>query len=132
MAVQELPDEKRIMEHMPYNHSLLFQVNAAVQNIYIGGSGFEQIQCLRAILKPIYRDELNKKLEQTDLEYNNLAKILIDHINTSQLNSRRFSYQKKLLIVRREYTKYVINQLITIFDKYNESVDEVVDGIFTE
>jgi len=128
-SVQETIEENRILEHMPYNHSLLFQLNSAIQNISIGGSGFEQIQCLRACLKPMYRDELNKVLEKGDIEYNLKAEKLIKKFNKAYLGSHRTFYLTKIKLLRRLYTKQVINELIALFDKYNVLEEKEREGL---
>jgi len=129
MPIPDIAEDKRIIEHMPYNHSLLFQLNSAIQNITLGGSGFEQIQCLRSFLKPAYRSEIDGKLANIDIKYEKNAKYLIDKFNKSGLNSYRYTYLTKLKILRRTYTRHVISELVSLFDKYNVLEEKEREGL---
>ncbi len=112
-------ENNKTTDVMHYNNLLMFQINSVMQNINLGGSGFEQVQNLRACLKPLYQNELNERICLIDEDYNKNAVKLEHTINNASLLTERNLNRLRLVRLRKDYSRVVVAEIISILDKYN-------------
>lgn len=117
---------------MHYNNLLMFQINSVMQNISLGGSGFEQVQNLRSCLKPLYQKELSERIAFIDADYNKNVTKLERNINTALLLTERTLNRLRLGRLRREYSREVVAEIISILDKHNALEWKEREGLKTD
>ncbi len=117
---------------MHYNNLLMLQINSIMQNISLGGSGFEQVQNLRACLKPSYQKELGDRIALIDADYNTNVVKLERNINVAPLLTERTLNRLRLGRLRREYSREVVAEIISILDKHNALEWKEREGLKTD
>ena len=57
-------EEEKYISKIAYPHLLFIQIQRVMDAIDAGGSGKEELENLKALLKPSWKDEIEKKMEE--------------------------------------------------------------------
>ena len=104
-------EEEKYISKIAYPHLLFIQIQRVMDAIDAGGSGKEELENLKALLKPSWKDEIEKKME----EHKKKMEKEIERISRmkEKIGIATYREMKRRAIVEyvRKYVQYVIAKL---------------------
>jgi len=103
--------EEKYISKLAYPHLLFIQIQKIMDSIDAGGDGKEELESLKALLKPSWRVEIDVKTErcrrEMEREINRIARV------RERVGITTYREMKRAAIVRyvREYVQHVIEKL---------------------
>jgi len=103
--------EEKYISKLAYPHLLFIQIQKIMDSIDAGGDGKEELESLKALLKPSWRVEIDVKTERCrrgmEREISRIARV------KERVGITTYKEMKRAAIVRyvREYVQHVIEKL---------------------
>jgi len=104
-------EEEKYISKLAYPHLLFIQIQRIMDAINVGDDGKEELENLKALLKPSWREEIDAKMEkhekEMEREISRIAKV------KERVGITTYKEMKRRAIVKyvRRYVQYVIEKL---------------------
>jgi hypothetical protein len=117
MAAQELHDEKRIMEHMPYLVELMHAIRDVNQALIQGGDAIDAAENLLSDLPEEWEEEIKTEIDTARDRYLKELKINEKYFMTGGLGSQKRNAWVQNKYQSNQYARTIKRKVVTLLKK---------------